>query len=127
MKITIGLLAALLGVGCAEVDLATDYVSNKPQTFSTSIPGLDVSTLKVYRSKRHPGKLWVEPNAGKKLSIGLAGRDSQFTAMLPTVIEPAYRDVALRALKDDPGGECKIASQIPWPSQFAIEFSFICQ
>lgn len=120
-----GLIVVALALsGCTELNLATDYEGTKAQAFQTSIPGLDISTLNVYRSEKHPGKVWVAPNAGKKVSFAFAGRQTQFTAMLQTVVEPAYREAALSALKES--GQCKIDSSVPWPTQFAIEFAYTC-
>lgn len=125
MKTLIAVSSLLLICGCADTQLAEHYVGNKPQTFATSITPLGISTLKVYRSARHPGKLWVEPNAGKKLAIAWSVRQTQFAALFAT-IEPAYRAAALSALEEQPGGDCKINAAVPWPTQFAIEFAFEC-
>lgn len=125
MRTAFALLAIALSA-CAEINLATSYTKNKPQTFETSIPGLEISSLKVYRSDRHPGKLWVSPSSAKGIALAFSERSTQFTAMLSTVVEPAYRDAAIRALKENPGGSCEITTSVPWPTQFAIEFAFLC-
>jgi len=123
----LALVGALILCGCTDTQLALQYAVNKPQRFETSIPGLDISTLQVFRSERRPGKLWVAPNGGKLVASAWDNRQTQFTAMLDKTIEPAYREAAISALKESPGGSCGIDSFVPWPDQFAIEYTYTCK
>lgn len=125
MKATIYLIVFAL-MGCAELNHALQYTNSKPQRFQTSIAALEISTLEVFRSEKQPGKLWVVPNPGKLIASSWGDRQSQFVALLNTTVEPAYRDAATRALKETPGGSCKIDSFTPWPNEFAIEYAYIC-
>lgn len=125
MKRLIASISIIPLCGCTEINLGMDYVGNKPQKFTTSIDALNINTLMVYRSAKHPGKLWIEPNPGTKIANSWSGREGQFVAMLEKTVEPAYRTAALSALHDQ--SNCTVDSFIPWPQQFAIEYSFTCR
>lgn len=121
----LGLVCTL--AGCVDVNLAMDYVGNKPQIFPAAIQVFGVTQLRAYRSEKHPGHIWVVPNPGRTLAAAFNERTAQWAAMLTDTIDPAYRAAAVQALAVDPGGSCEITGLTPWPTQFAIEYAYTCQ
>lgn len=117
-------LAALSLSACGSLAPGLDYVSGHRERVPANIPEFKIEQLDVFNAPNHPMKVWVE-STGRKISMAMNGQVDQWVAILPR-IEPLYREAALTALSRGGKNTCEITGSLPYPDQFAIEFSYTC-